>query len=120
MNTKMTTVFAILAIAVCMPLAYAQSDIPTDIPIDFDESQGIILVIGAFGGITTAYLGWKKSETGESFNGSKFIRPVAVAVLVSIPLAITAAAGIVELNLVTMFMIFMTSLGTATLSKQIK
>ncbi len=120
MNRKMTAMIALLAIAVSMPLAYAQSDIPTDIPINFDVSQGIIIAIGAAGGITTAYLGWKRSPDGESFDGRKFIRPVVVAILVSIPLAITASIGIVELNPVTMFMIFMAAIGTATLSKQIK
>lgn len=127
MISKMT-LFALVAISVSLSFAYAaedvqidtSTDVPTDIPINFDTSQGIIIIIGALGGITVAYLGWKKSPDGEKFDGSKFVRPIIVAILISIPLALTASVGIVELNVVTMFMVFMASLGTATLSKLVR
>ena len=112
--------FALIAISTAvLPSAYAQGE-TISIPINFDTSQGIVLAIGAFGGITTAYLGWRKSPDVESFDGRKFLRPVAIAILIAIPLAITAASGFVELNLVTMFMIYMASIGTAVLSKQLR
>lgn len=114
------TLFALVAISVSLPFVYAAEDVPTDIPINFDVSQGIIIIIGAFGGITVAYLGWKKSPNTEKFDGSKFVRPIIIAILISIPLALTASVGIVELNVITMFLIFMASLGTATLSKLVR
>lgn len=120
MKSKLLALFAIVAISVSMPFVYAQAEVTTDIPINLDGSQLVIIGLGAAGGITTAYLGWKKSPDQEKFDGRKFLRPVVVAVLISIPLAITAAAGFVELNLVTMFMIYMASIGTAVLSKEVR
>jgi len=119
MISKMA-LFALVAISMSLPFVYGVEYVPTDIPINFDTSQGIIIIIGAFGGITVAYLGWKKSPAAEKFDGSKFVRPIIIAILISIPLALTASIGIVELNVVTMFMIFMASLGTATLSKLVR
>lgn len=117
---RKSLIFMALLVAIAVPAAYAQAATPGDIPIKFDESQAIIIGIGFFGGLTIAYLNWRKTKPEVKFDGRKFLRPLIVAVLISIPLAITASTGLVELNLVTMFMVFMASIGTAELSKKLR
>lgn len=113
-----------LLLLVAVPSAFAQTDLPTDIPIVFSASQGLVVILGIAGGLTVAILGKAKASNEEKekfeFDARKYARPIIIATLTSIPLAIAAAAGFAELNLVTMFLIYTASLGTAALSKMVK
>ncbi len=106
-----------------IPGAFAQTELPSEIPINFSVSQLIVIGLGIAGGITVAMLGKAKAEKEDEsfeFDARKYARPILIAALTSIPLAITAAIGFVELNLVTMFLIYTASLGTAAVSKMVK
>lgn len=112
-----------LIIGAAIPSAFAQTEITSDIPINFSLSQFIVIGLGVAGGLTVAFLGKakaQKEDTNFEFDARKYARPILIATLTSIPLAITAAAGFVELNLVTMFLIYTASLGTAAVSKMVK
>lgn len=100
--------------------AFAQ-DLPDeaiDVAFNFTAAEAAILIIGILGGLTTAYLGYRKAKRADenlTFNITKFLDRVIISVIASVGLAITSATGIVELNLVTMFLIFTSSLGTSEL-----
>lgn len=117
-------VIAILAMG-STELAYAQDtpDLPDELPVNFKASDLVIIVLGVLGGLTVAFLG-KANATAkdptEKFNGAKFARPIIVAVLASIPLAITASLQYTELNLVTMFLIYGASGFVAVVSNNLK
>lgn len=109
-------------LAVAMPMAFAQSELPDDIPIHFSASQALVIGLGIAGGLTVAILGKAKASKEDSdfkFDARKYARPIVVAALTSIPLAIGAALGFAELNLVTMFLIYAASMGTAEFSKRV-
>lgn len=118
--------FAFIAVFVAMILvpasAFAQ-EIDSDIPISFSVGHAVIILLGVSGGGTVAFLGLSKAKkedgTEFKFDARKFVRPLVVAVLTAIPIAISAAAGFVELNIVTMYLIFAASLGTAELSRRV-
>lgn len=104
---------------------YAQNtpDLPDDIPINFKASDGIIIILGVMGGLTVAFLGKAnatKKDPNEKFDGAKFARPIIVAVLTSIPLAIAASLQYTELNIITMFLIYAASGFVAEVSNRIK
>jgi len=109
-------------------LAYAQEtpSIPEDIPIVFSEAQILIIGVGILGGLTSAYLGSRKAKataadgTPYQFNIHKFGDRVIMACITSIGLAITAAAGFLELNAITLFLIYVGSLGTAQLTMEVR
>ena len=116
-------VISVLMLGAAIPSAFAQTELPSDIPINFSWSQLIVIGLGIAGGLTVAFLGKAKAEKEEAnfeFDARKYARPILIAVLTSIPLAIAAAVGFVELNLVTMFLIYTASLGTAAVSKMVK
>lgn len=118
--------FAILfAVVVTIPtgLAFAQdSGVPTDeLPINFSMSQLVLVIIGVFGGLTTAYLGSRKAKADDpsyTFDIHRFLDRVIVASIASVGIAITSAAGFVELNVVTIFLIYTSTIGTAELALQ--
>ena len=94
--------------------AFAQSTI--DIPIELSESEVIVLIVGALGGLTSAYLGYRKNRSTDpntKFDITKFLDRVLVAVITSVGLAIGVAADVLVLNFFTLYMIFVSSLGTA-------
>ena len=105
-------------------LAYAQETptLPDEIPVNFRTSDAVIIGLGVLGGLTVAFLGKSEAskETNFKFDGRKFARPVVIAVLTSIPLAIAAAMQFTELNLVTMFLIYAATMGIAEVSGRIK
>ena len=116
-------ILLVAVIAIPTALAYAQEpDLPSgDIPISFDAAHGILIIIGVLGGLTTAYLGSRKAKANNanySFDIHRFLDRVIIAVITSIGLAITAATGFVELNIVTIFLIFTSTVGTAELALQ--
>ena len=114
---------SIIGVAGIAPSAFAQTETPAEIPINFSPSQLIVIGLGVAGGVTVAFLGKAKAEKEDKdfeFDARKYARPIIIATLTSIPLAITAAAGFVELNMVTMFLIYTASLGTAAVSKMVK
>lgn len=118
-----TVVFSLIVVSTTLGNAFAQSEIPEDVPVNFSASQAIVVGLGIAGGLTVAFLGnsqASKEDSDYKFDARKFARPVIIAVLTAIPLAITAATGLMELNLVTMFMIYTATLGTAELSKRVK
>lgn len=105
-------------------LVFAQeTPTPDEIPINFKASDGVIIVLGVLGGLTVAFLGKAnatKQDPTEPFDAAKFARPIIVAVLASIPLAIAAAMQFTELNIVTMFMIYASSGFVAEVSGRLK
>jgi len=102
----------------------AQETIPDpELPIEFSAAHAVVVLLGVFGGLTTAYLGYRKARKAkpdEKFNITKFGDRVIIAVLASIGLAIGAAVAVTELNIVTMYMIFMASIGTSEFVLQIR
>ena len=117
----------LVVILVGSQLAFAQNDTETqameDVPITIGSSEALILLVGALGGLTTAYLGYRKahSQTPDvKFSVTKFLDRVIVAVIVSIGLAIAAATNLLELNLFSLFLVFTSSLGTSELVMQIR
>lgn len=106
-------------------LVFAQEtpNLPDEIPINFKASDGVIIVLGVLGGLTVAFLGKAnatKQDPTEPFDAAKFARPIIVAVLASIPLAITASLQYTELNIVTMFLIYAASGFVAEVSGRLK
>lgn len=101
--------------------AYAQ--LGNDIPIEFSSAEGVIVLVGGLAGLTTAYLGYRKvksSEPNAKFNITRFLDRVIVAVITSIGLAIASSTGLLELNLFTLYLIFVSALGTAELVMEIR
>ena len=103
----------------------AQED--TSKPIEFATSDAVIIGLGVAGGLTVAFLG--KSEASKKasaakvafeFNAAKFARPVIVAVLTSIPIAIAASMEFEVLTLFNMFLVYGATLGMAELSGRVK
>jgi len=113
---------AVLVVVATTGLAFAEEHIPDEIPITFRTSDAVILGLGVLGGLTVAFLGKSEAskEANFKFDARKFARPVVVAVLASVPLAIAASLEFTELNLVTMFMIYGASGFAAELSGRIK
>lgn len=106
-------------------IAYAQNEtqvVVTDPDIAISGNEVVIVLVGALGGLTSAYLGYRKkhSETKAPFEFTKFFDRVIMAVITSVGLAIGSAVGLVELNLFTLFMIFVASLGTSELIMEIR
>ncbi len=99
--------------------AYGQeeaTEMEENIPIEFSEAQALIILVGVLGGLTIAYLGYREARAKDpkiTFSGTRFADRIILATLVSIPLAIGAAADLVVLNLFTLWMVYGTSLGTA-------
>jgi len=104
--------------------AYAQEEevVITEPDIEIGTNEIVIVLIGALGGLTSAYLGYRKnhSETKAPFEFTKFFDRVIMAVIVSVGLAIGSATDLVQLNLFTMFMIFVAALGTSELIMEIR
>jgi len=112
-------------------MAFAQgnetADIPLDVDIEFTAAEGVVIGLGALAGITTAYLRMRKARSdaiakGEpwSFDATRFIDRVIMAVIASVPLAIVSAADIIVLNAFTMVIIFMASLGSSELILELR
>jgi len=115
-----------LSIVPLMGLAFAQEETPIPAPgmdIAFDAGQIVIVIVGALGGLTSAYLGSRKAAAADpnyKFKIHKFMDRVIMAVITSIGLAVAAAVGLVELNIVTLYMVFVASLGTAELTMEVR
>jgi len=128
-------VLFLIAVLVFIPAtAFAQEnetvpleEPPLDVDIEFTSAEGIVIGLGALAGITTAYLRMRKSRSdalakGEAwtFDGTRFIDRVIMAVIASIPLAIGSAANIIVLNAFTMVMIYLAALGSSELILEIR
>ena len=126
MIPKIKTILLLSLILMIPAIALAQEEeVPSeDIPISFSESHVAIVLVGSLGGLTSAYLGSRKAKAKEgekyTFNIHRFLDRVILAVIASIGLAIAAASGFMELNIVTLFLIFVASLGTSQLALQIR
>ena len=110
-----------LVLTVPTAISYAQTDVPDELPVNFSLSHAVLIVIGIFGGLTTAYLGSRKSKAKDPtyvFDIHKFMDRVIVASIASVAIAITSAAGFVELNIITIFLIYTSTIGTAELALQ--
>jgi len=105
-------------------IAYAQNEtevVVTEPDIEIGGNEIAIVIIGALGGLTSAYLGFRKNHTkGETFDVTKFFDRVIMAVITSIGLAVASAANILVLDLFTMYLIFVASLGTSELVMEIR
>ncbi len=100
--------------------AYGQGEIPIEdidsVPIEFSAQEALILGVGVLGGLTIAYLGYREAKAKDpkiTFSGTRFFDRIILATLVSVPLAIGAAADLVSINLFSLWMVYGTSLGTA-------
>ena len=100
--------------------AYGQEELPIgeldNVPIEFSAQEALILGVGVLGGLTVAYLGYREAKAKDpkiTFSGTRFFDRIILATLVSIPLAIGAAADLVSINLFSLWMVYGTSLGTA-------
>jgi len=123
----MTILPLLVVLLVGTQFAFAQNGNQTqgieDVPITIGTSEALILVVGALGGLTTAYLGYRKAHSQSpdvKFSTTKFLDRVIVAVIVSIGLAIAAASNLLELSLFSLFLVFTSSLGTSELVMQIR
>ena len=103
--------------------AFAQEEIPEEVPIDIGTDQIVIVLIGILGGLTTAYLGSRKAKSDDpnyKFDIHKFLDRVLMALISSVPLAFAAATEIIKLDIVTMFMIYLAAIGTAELTMEVR
>ena len=104
-------------------IAYAQEEevVVTEPDIEIGGNEIAVVIIGAMGGLTSAYLGYRKNHTkGDTFDVTKFFDRIIMAVITSVGLAIGVASDLIVLNLFTMYMIFVASLGTSELVMQIR
>jgi len=105
-------------------IAYAQNEtavVVTEPNIEIGGNEIAIVIIGALGGLTSAYLGFRKNHTkGDTFDVTKFFDRVIMAVITSIGLAIASAANLLVLDLFTMYLIFVASLGTSELVMELR
>lgn len=105
-------------------IAYAQNEtevVVTEPNIEVGGNEIAIVFIGALGGLTSAYLGFRKNHTkGDTFDVTKFFDRVIMAVITSIGLAIASAANILVLDLFTMYLIFVSALGTSELVMELR
>ncbi len=103
--------------------AYAQEEevVVTAPDIEISVNELVIVIVGALGGLTSAYLGYRKNHSkGQAFEPTKFLDRVIISVIASVGLAIGSATGLVELNLFTLYMVFVASLGTAELVTELR
>lgn len=117
MNTKLIlTLIGLALIGSGLTSTVFAQEAVADIPIEISGSELLIVVVGALGGLTVAYLGYREARSKDpkiTFSGTRFADRVILATLVSIPLAIGAASDLVAINLFTLWMVYGTSLGTA-------
>jgi len=119
--------FVVGILASGISLAFAQNDTIEvqldEVPIEFTTQEAIIVVVGALGGLTTAYLGYRKAKTEKpdmKFSVTKFFDRIIMAVIPAIGFAIAASANVLEINAFSLFMVFTASLGTSELILQIR
>jgi len=123
-----TKLFLIVLISISFTtVAFAQdnsTDTTVDIPFEFTAAEAGIVLLGVLGGLTTAYNGYRRNKIklADSFkwDTGKFLDRVIMGVLVSVPLAIGAAADIVVLNIFTIVMIYLASLGGSQLIMELR
>lgn len=127
MNSRFyLVVFVVGILASGISLAFAQNDTEAqlgEIPIEFTTQEAIIVVVGALGGLTTAYLGYRKVKAEKpdtKFSITKFVDRIIMAVIPAIGFAIAASANVLEINAFSLFMVFTASLGTSELILQIR
>jgi len=127
MNSRFyLVVFVVGILASGISLAFAQNDTEVqldEIPIEFTMQEAIIVVVGALGGLTTAYLGYRKNKAEKpdtKFSITKFVDRIIMAVIPAIGFAIAASANVLEINAFSLFMVFTASLGTSELILQIR
>ena len=129
MNSKIWLSILIVGIVVAgisITGVFAQGDTETqldEIPIEFTAQEAIIVIVGALGGLTTAYLGYRKAKTklpDMKFDVTKFFDRVIMAVIPAVGFAIAASANVLEINAFSLFMVFTASLGTSELIMEIR
>jgi len=105
-------------------ISYAQEEevVVTEPDIAITGNEIVIVIVGALGGLTSAYLGYRKNHTDTKaiFDFTKFFDRVILAIITSVGLAIGSATGLVELNLFTLYMVFVASLGTSELIMEMR
>ncbi len=117
------TMLALVSAISYLGFAYAQEEevVVTGPDIEISVNELVIVVVGALGGLTSAYLGYRKNHSkGQAFEVTKFLDRVIISVIASVGLAIGSATGLVELNLFTLYMVFVASLGTAELVTELR
>jgi len=120
-------ILLIVLIGMISGTAFAQNDtqvLPADVPFEFSASEAAIVLLGVLGGLTTAYNGYRRNKIkqGDAFkwDSGKFLDRVIMGVLVSVPLAIGAAADVIVLNIFTIVMIYLASLGGTQLIMELR
>jgi len=114
----------LIAFTMGVTQAFAQEEAETEeIPIQIGTDQVVIVVVGIFGGLTTAYLGSRKAKSQDpnyQFDIHKFLDRVLMALISSVPLAFAAATDIIVLDIPTMFMVYLAAIGTAELTMELR
>jgi len=103
-------------------IAFGQGE-TIDVPIEFTTAEVIVLIIGSLAGLTSAYLGYRKNKQRDpalKFHITRFLDRVIVAVITSVGLAIGVATDVLVLNFFTMYMIFVSALGTSELVMELR
>lgn len=117
------TMLALVSAISYLGFAYAQEEevVVTAPDIEITGNEIAIVIVGALGGLTSSYLGYRKNHSkGQAFEVTKFLDRVIISVIASVGLAIGSATGLVELNLFTLYMVFVASLGTAELVTELR
>jgi len=123
MLKKFTSMAVLLSILAIMPMAFAEEHEETEeIPVSITTDQIVIVAVGIFGGLTTAYLGYRKARRKDPnlrFEITRFGDRVIISIIASLGIAVGSAADIVELTLFTMFLLYTSTIGTAELVLQL-
>lgn len=108
--------FGIVASMAIIPSAFAETLDMNGISVN--TTQGLtVIVIGAFAGVTVAYLGYNKTK--ENWDTIKFIDSVIHAVLVSVPLAVACAMAQTNLGIFEYVTIFGSAMGYSWITKKV-
>ena len=107
-----TAIIALISIVMVSGLAYAQEEAPEEAVLTFEEQLAIVGV-GVLAGLITAYQGFSKS--GEDFVLKLFLDRVITAVIASLAIAVSTVVLEEPVTLFTLVMVFLASIGTASL-----
>lgn len=114
MNKKFTStaIVAIISLVMIGGFAFAQEEVP-EAALTFEE-QVAIVAVGIIAGLVTAYQGFSKS--GDPFVLRLFIDRVLTAIVASLGIAVASVALDEPVTLFTLVLVFLASVGTATLA----
>lgn len=125
MNKQLLLVVLIVGIAIGLTSfggVFGQEE-ASDIPIAFTAQEVIIVAVGALGGLTTAYLGYRKAKNDDPkivFDTTRFLDRIIMAVIPAVGFAIASSANLLEISAFSLYMVFTASLGTSELIMELR